>query len=161
MKYALVCSLGLAVVATAAPVTARDAIRVAIKQHEPKSWFTLEQKVFIQAKCGGDVDSQQRNVDINGATMTCPDGRIVNDPQVRAISEDITRRVNDYTRDIMKQADVQRTVAIATRENVRSAIDEAHIDQQVQHALAQAEVTRKAAERGREALVKSGISDTH
>jgi hypothetical protein len=187
MKHALLLSLGLAFVATAAPATAHDAIGAAVERHMPKSWFTPEHKAFIQAKCGVDVDSHHSNLNINGSTMTCPDGRMVNDPQVRVISEDISRRVNDYTSNIMKQADVQRAIAMSTRENVRKAIadaniearvaeamahaeaaraarasiDTAQIDRQVRDALAQAEIGRKTAERVRDALAKAGLNDTH
>jgi hypothetical protein len=192
MKHALLLSLGLAFVATAAPATPHDAIGAAVESKMPKSWFTPEQKAFIQAKCGIDVDHHDRgrNFDIHGSTMTCPDGRTVNDPYVKVMSEDISKRANDYVAQVMKDVDVQTAIArragdearkaiaeanidarvaeamaqadIARRTSaeVRKAIDEAHIEQQVQQALAQAEIGRKTAERVRDALAKSGMNDT-
>ena len=192
MKHVLLLSLGLAFVATAAPATAHDSVSQAVERHEPKSWFTPEQRAFIQAKCGIDVDHHDRgrNFDIHGSTMTCPDGRTVNDPYVKLMSDDVSRRANEFARNVMKQADVQRALATTTRESVRKAVadanidarvaeamahaadarainaqvrkalDEARIDEQVERALAQAEIGRKTAERVREALAKSGM-DTH
>jgi len=187
MKHALLLSLGLAFVATAAPATPHDAIGQAIERHTPQSWFTPEQKAFIQAKCGVDVDSNHRNLNIQKNVMTCPDGRTVDDPYVKVMSEDISRRVNEFTRNIMKQADVQRAIALATSDKVRKTIADAHIeervaaamahaeaareisaridaaqiDRQVREALAQAEIGRKTAERVRESLAKSGLGETH
>jgi hypothetical protein len=192
MKHALLLSLGLAFVATAAHATAHDSVSQAVERHEPKSWFTPEQRAFVQAKCGVDVDDHRgRNLNIQNNVMTCPDGRTVNDPYVKVMSDDISRRANEFARNVMKQADVQRALAMTTSESVRKAIAEANIDarvaeaqaravnarqinaevrralaeanieQQVQQALAQAEIGRKTAERVREALAKAGMSDTH
>jgi hypothetical protein len=191
MKNALLLSLGLAFAATASSSTAHDAIGAAVERHTPKSWFTPEQKAFIEAKCGVDVDSHQRSLNIQNSVMTCPDGRTVSDPYVKVMSDDVSRRANEFARNIMKQADVQRAIALSTSEHVRKAIADANIDarvaeamahadvarkasaqarraladanidQQVRDALAQADIARTTAARVREALAKAGMGDTH
>ncbi len=157
MKHAFLLPFGLAFAATAAPLTAHDTIGAAVPRHMPASWFTPAQKAFIQAKCGVDVDSHQRNLNINGSVMTCPDGRTIDDPQVKAMSDDISRRVNDYTGTILKQADVQRAMALATRENVRAAMADANIDARVADAMARAEMARNTAAHVSKALADARI----
>ncbi|CAM3140872.1 hypothetical protein SPAN111604_05955 [Sphingomonas antarctica] len=161
MKHAIILSLGLAFAATAAPATAHDAICTAIERHEPKSWFTPEQKAFIQAKCGVDVDDHQRSLNIQNNVMICPDGRTVDDPYVKVMSDDVSRRANDFARNVMKQADVQRAIALTTNDSVHKAIAEANVDARVAEALAQADIARTTAARVRDALTKSGLGDTH
>lgn len=190
MKHALILSLGLAFAATASVSPAHDAIGDAVAPHEPKSWFTPAQKAYISAKCGVDVDARHSNFDIHGSVMTCPDGRRVDDPQVKAIGDDVSRRATEFAASVMKQADVQRAIAMTAHTNVRKAlaeanidarvaeamahaaqaraasaearraVDAAHIDEQVRDALAQADIGRRTAERVRDALAKAGMSET-
>lgn len=192
MKHALLLSLGLAFVATAAPATAHDAIGDAVDRHiDNHSWFTPEQIAFISEKCGTRIDEKHSNLNINGATMTCPNGRRVTDPQVKVISDDVSRRADAYVSKIMKDVEVQTAIARTASKNARRAIADAHIDervaeamahadaarhvgetvrkaladanieQQVQDALAQADFARKSAQRARESVSRHGLRDAH
>lgn len=158
MKHALILSLGLACAAITSPATAHDALGQAIERHTPKSWFTPAQKAYIDSKCGIDTDRNRRNLNIDGSVMTCPNGRVIDDPQVKAISDDVSRRANDFARTVLQQADVRRAMALATSDATRRAIADADIDATVARALARAERARAAGERARAAAERARLN---
>jgi hypothetical protein len=76
------------------------------------SWFTPEERAVIERKCGyapGAWDGFEANM--SSGTFTCRDGRVVDDPEVRAVLRTAAPRIEARVEAVMARADVTAAIA--------------------------------------------------
>jgi len=76
------------------------------------SWFTPAERAVIERKCGyapGEWDGFEAN--LSRGIFTCRDGRVVDDPEVRAVLRAAAPRIEARVEAVMKRADVAAAIA--------------------------------------------------
>jgi hypothetical protein len=117
---AALAALALALAAAAAaPVQARaeaeqDELSALIDRElrSGGSWFTPAERGVIERKCGyapGTWDGFEAN--LSRGTFVCRDGRVVDDPEVRAVLRAAAPRIEARVGAVMERADVAATIA--------------------------------------------------
>lgn len=75
------------------------------------SWFTSEERAVIERKCGyapGEWDGFEAN--LSDATFTCRGGRVVDDPEMRAVLKAAAPRIEARVEAVMARADVAAAI---------------------------------------------------
>ncbi len=76
------------------------------------SWFTAEERALIERKCGyapGEWDGFEAN--LSDGTFVCRDGRVVDDPEIRAVLRAAGPRIEARVVAVMARADVTAAIA--------------------------------------------------
>ena len=75
------------------------------------SWFTPAERALIERKCGyapGEWDGFELN--LSRGTLTCTNGRVVEDPETRAVLKAAEPRINARVEAVMARADVAAAI---------------------------------------------------
>lgn len=76
------------------------------------SWFTPAEQRVIEAKCGykpGEWDGFEAN--LSRGTFTCANGRVVDDPEMRAVLRAAEPRIKARVETVMARADVKAAIS--------------------------------------------------
>jgi hypothetical protein len=76
------------------------------------SWFAPAERAVIERKCGyapGEWDGFEAN--LSRGTFVCRDGRVVDDPEVRAVLRAAAPRIEARVAAVMARADVAAAIA--------------------------------------------------
>lgn len=76
------------------------------------SWFTAQERAVIERKCGyasGEWDGFEANM--SDGTFTCRGGKVVDDPEMRAVLKAAAPRIEARVEAVMARADVAAAIA--------------------------------------------------
>lgn len=89
------------------------------------SWFTPAERAVIERKCGyapGAWDGFEANM--SNGTFTCRGGRVVDDPEIRALLRAAAPRIEARVESVMKRADVTAAIARVAEAAAAEALGE-------------------------------------